>query len=129
MNTSIPKVPNRDCRPYIQARKPFVGSNLYGAVTVHWDYDHINDHYHNCRTGYAVYSYGEHWPLWYYDDATAQWFGNEDKCSRTTTKHMSQTYPTYDASKIQWLPVRAMRILAGYGYQKLVAKILAGEVV
>jgi hypothetical protein len=40
---------------------------------------------------YVVYSYGRHWPI--YANWKGIWFANEDKISRTTTKHQSQAHP------------------------------------
>jgi hypothetical protein len=40
---------------------------------------------------YAVYSYRRSWPL--YANWKGIWFANEDKFSRTTTKHSSQAHP------------------------------------
>ena len=47
---------------------------------------------------YAVYSYGQHWPLWVYDWNASQWYENVDKYSVTTTRHASHTRP-YDLTK------------------------------
>jgi hypothetical protein len=60
---------------------PFKNSNgqLYG----HWTSPHL----------YVVFSYGEHWPLFIYSPETNCWYGNEDKTSRTTTRHYSSAFP------------------------------------
>jgi hypothetical protein len=42
---------------------------------------------------YVVYSYGAHWPLFVYDTTLATWYENEDRASRTTSKHRTQTHP------------------------------------
>jgi hypothetical protein len=42
---------------------------------------------------YVVYSFGQHWPMFIYDPAAGQWFENEDRFSRTTSKHHTQCYP------------------------------------
>jgi len=47
---------------------------------------------------YAVYSYGNHWPLWVYDWNSNQWYENVDKYSVTTSRHASHTKP-YDLTK------------------------------
>lgn len=47
---------------------------------------------------YAVYSYGEHWPLFVYDWRVNQWYENVDKYSVTTTRHASHTRP-YDLTE------------------------------
>ena len=38
---------------------------------------------------YVVYSYGDHWPLCFYEDLTGTWYVNMDKYSSTTTRHLS----------------------------------------
>lgn len=38
---------------------------------------------------YVVYSYGPHWPLAAFHAPTGTWFVNEDKYSRTTSRHLS----------------------------------------
>jgi hypothetical protein len=47
---------------------------------------------------YAVYSYGDHWPLWVYDWNASQWYENVDTYGNTTTRHASCTRP-YDLTK------------------------------
>ena len=43
---------------------------------------------------YTVYSYGDHWPMYVWDDMAQQWYGNATKCwSRTTAKHTNQFNP------------------------------------
>lgn len=42
---------------------------------------------------YVVYSYGEHWPLFVYEKVGGTWMVNEDKASRTTSKHKGQVWP------------------------------------
>jgi hypothetical protein len=42
---------------------------------------------------YVIYSYGQHWPLFVWDETLSVWYENEDKCSRTTSRHRSQTNP------------------------------------
>lgn len=69
---------------------------------------------------FAVYSYGEHWPLFVWYDG--QWYGNEDKYSRTTTKHQSQTHPLTD---VCWMPRDAMLALATYGWTGLCEHLAA----
>lgn len=44
-------------------------------------------------TGYAVYSYGEHFPIYFWDKETNSWFGNSGKHSRSTTRHQTDAYP------------------------------------
>jgi hypothetical protein len=81
------KIANRDAWKFVQKQHPFEGSNLFAQV-------HTTDH-PNGENGpdmwYVVYSFGDHWPL--FVRANAIWFENEDRYSRTTTKHRTQTHP------------------------------------
>jgi hypothetical protein len=56
------------------ARIPFKNGNLFGVDKGH------------C---YAVYSYGEHFPLAVFSNAVRKWYINEDRYSPTTTRHQS----------------------------------------
>ena len=47
---------------------------------------------------YAVFSYGDHWPMWVYDWNASQWYENTSKYSVTTSRHVSHTRP-YDLTK------------------------------
>jgi hypothetical protein len=42
---------------------------------------------------YVVFSYGDHWPLYVYEKVGGTWLENEDKFSRTTSKHRGQVRP------------------------------------
>ena len=74
------RVANRDCRQYIESLTEFKGSNLFSDSNTKY---------------YVVYSYGYHFPILLYIHADATWFINNDKYSRSTSKHQSQTYPFY----------------------------------
>ena len=80
------RVANADARRYVQNREEFIGSNTYAE----WR-GHMLPH------RYVVYSYGEHWPLFVYEDG--KWYENEDKYSPTTSKHRSQLRPLYETEK------------------------------
>lgn len=77
------------------------------------------------RTGslYVVYSYGEdgdiHFPMWVYDGDISQWFGNDDRFSRTTSKHQSQTRP--DVTMTMCDTRTLMQIIAWGGYTEYTA--------
>lgn len=71
-------------RSYVQERKPFTNHNK--QLYAEWVSPHI----------YVVYSYGPHWPLYIYCADTNCWYANEDKVSRTTSRHSSQTHPLVD---------------------------------
>lgn len=55
---------------------------------------------------YAVYSYGDHWPLFVWDGF--DWYENEEKFSVTTTKHRSQTHPLKETTLLNRNALRAM---------------------
>ena len=80
------RVTNREARKYVQEKKSFTGNNLYGRT------HSASEHVLNSR--YVVTSYGDHWPLFIYEDG--QWFENNDRNSVTTGKHRSQTHPHED---------------------------------
>jgi len=42
---------------------------------------------------YVVFSYGGHWPLFIYDYGTKRWFENDDRYSKTTSKHRTKIHP------------------------------------
>lgn len=81
-NTANPvRINGRQAYAYTRDCIPFKNSN--GQLYALWVSPCI----------YAVYSYGPHWPLFIYSTDTRLWYANEDKFSRTTTKHYSQAFP------------------------------------
>jgi hypothetical protein len=64
---------NKDAIPRIQALLPFKANNMFGETVG--------------TRGYAVYSYGYHFPLAVH--AGVDWYVNEDKYSPTTGRHQS----------------------------------------
>ena len=75
------RVSNTNCDEYVERRKEFKGSNLFG------EWKEIRS------TGeqmYVVYSYGYHWPLYVYADSIGRWFSNRGKYSSSSSKHSSQ---------------------------------------
>lgn len=71
---------NKDARREVQNRWEFKGANMSGQWIGH-----------EATTGYVVYSYGRHWPLFIYFDG--KWYENADSYSVTTSKHRSQLHP------------------------------------
>lgn len=100
--SKTPRINGRTCRPYVQARKPFTNSNgqLFGR--------------YETPLLYVVYSYGDHWPLFAWDGF--EWYENEDKCTRTTSKHHSTAHPLAPTTKVSrdWLKARIAMIREGY---------------
>lgn len=104
------KVANAQCRDLVSRRLPFKGSNLWGE----WEGD-----------TYVVYSYGKHFPLWVYDSAIHQWFGNADRYSVTTSKHRSQSQPMNVT--VKWFDTETMKRLTYGGYRQLASdRVLFG---
>lgn len=84
------KIANKDARKFVQQQHPFEGSNLYATFRTKKGKDAEGNDTHT-GSWYAVYSYGDHWPLFVYANDT--WFENEDKYGMTTSKHRTQTHP------------------------------------
>ena len=76
------KIANKNASVVVSECREFKGSNTFGV----WENDMC----------YVVYSYGKHFPMYVYDGISHRWFGNYDKYSQTTSKHMSQCRPTGD---------------------------------
>jgi len=73
--------------------------------------------------GYAVFSYGDHFPIYYYDHDAKLWYGNEDKYSRTTSRHQSQAWPKgVGRDQIIWVNTRTLQNLVDKGYLKSVSE-------
>ena len=110
MKTS--KVANGDCRPLVQEHKPFRGSNMF-AMTFNRGFDNER---------YVVYSWGEHFPMFIYTNGC--WFENEDKFSRSTTKHQTQAHPRRPTILLStyW-----MKILATDGYHAIAKERILGS--
>lgn len=107
-------IANKDCRKFVEARRPFKGSNLYAerrtAGNGHSDL-------------YVVYSYGEHFPIYVAEVGEfgqVHWYANTDKYSQSTTRHQSLARPYY----VNFMPMTtsAMRRLAIDGIAGLAAK-------
>ena len=62
---------------------------------------------------YIVYSYGEHFPMYVYDDSVGMWFDNEDRYSPTTAKHQTLARP--DTDDMTALPPTALLDLIAVG--------------
>ena len=102
-----------ECRQYVERRVPFHTTNkqLFG----YW-----------CTSGvYAVFSYGQHWPLFVYEPTTSKWFANEDKYGTTTSKHYGKAHPFHVTPTK--LSCTAMKRLVAEGYTTLVEWRLAGN--
>lgn len=101
---------NASCRPLVDSRTPFQGSNMYAE----WR--------GKC---YVVFSYGSHFPMYIYDPEAGIWFGNRDKYSTSTTRQQSQARPSEPIG--QWLDTVDMRAVAMFGFADLIARRMEGE--
>lgn len=117
------KIANRDAREFVQKQHPFEGNNLFAQFHTKKGKD-VEGNVTHTGMWYAVYSYGDHWPLFIHAEDT--WFENEDKHgSRTTAKHRSQTHPHVPTVLLsaQWM----LRLAKG-GYAAIAQqRVLTGE--
>lgn len=79
------RVANSQAREYTENMLPFRANNLEGKTLENGDY--------------VVLFYG-YYPIWFYCKRDGKWYGNRDKFSVTTSKHMSQSRPTYHADML-----------------------------
>ena len=91
------RVSNKNAFQFINNLEAFHASNLYGE----WR-----------GNTYVVFSYGEHFPIYLWDDVAYMWVGNLDKYSRSTTRHQSQARPS---DEITWLDTDAMKEIIWHG--------------
>ena len=75
----MPRIANCKARPLVSERRNFRGNNTYGRTLA--------------DGSYAVFSYGEHWPLYVYWRLGHTWYSNAGRYSRSTSKHASQLRP------------------------------------
>ena len=116
------KIANKDARKFVQQQHPFEGSNLFATFRTKKGKDAEGNDTHT-GSWYAVYSYGDHWPLFVYAEDT--WFENEDRHSVTTSKHRTQTHPHCHTVL---LSSKWMQRLAKGGYNAIAKeRILTGE--
>jgi hypothetical protein len=113
-------VANSKCRPLVEAREEFQGSNLWGV----WHDSTLTE---SIDRQYVVYSYGHHFPIYIYTDRYNQWFGNTEKYSQSTMRHQAVARPR--DVEIHMLSQASMVALAKVGYTEIVRRRLAGEVV
>lgn len=101
---------NKDVRPNVRSRTPFLASNMHG--------DYITSYSETgtpITLGYAVFSYGAHFPMYVYDYEHHVWVGNSDKYSVTTSKHQSLANP---GNVSNWVDTETMVTISKYGLNK-----------
>lgn len=74
------RTPNHKARELVTERREFIGNNTFGRI--------LSD---SRGTRYAVYSYGQHFPL--FAHINGKWVENSDRYSVTTSKHKTQLRP------------------------------------
>ena len=126
-------VSNGGCRKFVQTLrafnthpKPAVGA-YYGTIFARW----------TTPSTYVVYSYGEHWPLHICflprPDAEPDeriWVHNEDKTTRTTSKHYGQAHPHPSSRTISlYVSRRTIEALSALTYPQLVRLRMEGKLV
>lgn len=79
----VARIANYDAQSHTENRIPFKGNHLEGKVLENGDY--------------VVLSYG-YYPIWYYNASENKWYGNSEKYSATTAKHISQSRPSNEAT-------------------------------
>ena len=97
------RVTNVVARLMVRQRERFHGNNLYGE----WRGKSATA---DSGDRYVVTSYGDHWPLFIWEDGT--WYENVDKYSVTTSKHRSQAHPHEETMP---MTCEYMRVLMHYG--------------
>jgi hypothetical protein len=95
------RVANKDVGSEVADKREFKGSSMWGE----WTGD---------NKLYVVFSYGQHFPMYAYDQEMNEWVGNKDKYSRSTTRHQSQARPPLD-EPIMWLGTSEMQKLVRMG--------------
>ena len=95
------KLSNKEVSSYVNNLKPFETNS--GSIFSDGGRD---------KGLYAVYSYGFHFPMYVYDTASKQWFGNHDKYSNTTSRHQNCAQPS---AKIHWMGTHDMKLLTAAG--------------
>lgn len=121
-------VANRYIHEYVARLQPF--ENHKGTCFGHWEtkfiYEPVTGQLsHTVNIGYAVYSYGSHFPIYFYDKETDQWYGNNEKYSSTTSRHQSYARPTA-SEDIKWVSNAALQYLTKYGAMSFLKHIRMG---
>ena len=89
-----------DCVALARKKEPFTFNNVFSVLT------------NRGHTTYTVYSYGSHYPMYVYDYEACQWYGNKDKSTPTTNKHMKRFEPY---SVAQWVDTDTITRIATSG--------------
>jgi len=92
--------------------------NLYG----YW----VRNPKTNLSDRYLVFSYGPHWPLFIWIEDDQRWYGNSEKRSQTTTRHLRTCQPAPD-NQIIWLDRWCMLRLVRLSFLEVLAEKARGH--
>ncbi len=109
---SLKMIANGKARECVDNLTPFRASNLCAE----WSEGSYTDGLRR----FVVYSYRYTWPLFVYDELADQWYENETRFSKTTSRHRNQCQPT--GVEIVKLRVDDMLIVAREGGIGLISK-------
>jgi len=102
------RITNAQMSEFTTKREPFTNGNISAYARRHGNL-------------YAVFSWGDHYPMYVYDYVAEEWFGNSDKSTRSTQRHKSQAKP--DVENITYRPTEYLQnIIAMGGYVQTVAQ-------
>jgi hypothetical protein len=99
---SVETITNRDAGSYAENKIPFKGANIEGKVLDNGDY--------------VVLSFG-HYPIWYFNNEDEKWYGNSDKFSASTGKHLSQSRPDFNATMLSHAELTKVMMDHGAKYE------------
>lgn len=110
----MPKINNSEAGYFAARREEF---DCNGALYGRW---------RNTVGGkvYVVYSYGEHHPLYVWEDTEGRWYENTNYASRTTSKHRRQARPCRYTTQVTG---DIMKALTEFGRVGVVQRALAGH--
>ena len=94
-----------ECVELARKKEPFTFNNVYAILRNAGE----------CLTKpptYTVYSYGLHYPMYVYDYEACQWYGNKDKSTPTTNRHMKLFEPY---SVAQWVDAKTLSNISIHG--------------
>jgi len=100
------KISNNQMKDFTTHKRAFITNN----ETVYSEY---KTNRRSLDELYVVYSYGEHFPMYIYDDEVEMWFGNESRYSTTTSKHQALARP--DVDDMTMLPTSDLLALIDLG--------------
>lgn len=92
-----------ECVELARKKEPFTFNNVFAVATLNKP---------DRPPTYTVYSYGSHYPMYVYDYEACQWYGNKDKSTPTTNRHMKRFEPY---SVAQWVDTETLSNISIHG--------------